>query len=113
MADRQIKLGGDLLQRKLSAEVGFEPFAGSSHLPRSKTAAVRFNDALQPAIGLGDVGGEREHRMIDEKLVGFFRPTQRLQKRRTEMTDDRVVMADARLIGEFTNAWRAGLFGDV
>jgi hypothetical protein len=27
------------------------------------------------------VCGEREHHMIDEKLVGFVRPTQRLQKR--------------------------------
>src|SRR5437773_3153632 len=112
MADLEIKLGRDLLQRELSGEVGFEPFAGSLHLPRSKTAAARF-DALQPAIGLGDVGSEREHHMIDEKLVGFVRPTQRLQKRRAEMTDDRVVMADAGLIAEFANAWCAGLFGDV
>ncbi len=113
MADREIKLGGDLLQRELSVEVGFEPFAGSLRLPRGKAAAVRIGDALQPAIGLGDVGSEREHHMIDEKLVGFVRPTQRFQKRRAEMTDDRVVMADAGLIAEFANPWRAGLFGDV
>jgi hypothetical protein len=51
--------------------------------------------------------------MIDEKLVGFVRPTQCLQKRRAEMTDDRVVVADAGLIAEFANAWCAGLSGDV
>src|SRR5213593_971757 len=113
MADREIKLRRDLLQREFSAEVGFEPCAGSLRLPRGKAATVRIDDALQPAIGLCDVGSEREHHMIDEKLVGFVRPTQRLQKRRAEMTDDRVVMADAGLIAEFANAWCAGLFGDV
>ena len=59
MADREIELGRNLLQQKLSAEVGFEHLAGSLHLPRGKTAAVRFGGALQPAIGLGDVRGER------------------------------------------------------
>src|SRR6266576_4695133 len=100
MADREIKLGRDLLQRKPSAEVGLKSFAGSLRLPRGKTAAVRFDDAPQSAIGLGDVRGEREHRVIDEKLVGLVRPMQRLLERRAEMADDRVVMADAGLIGE-------------
>ena len=57
--------------------------------------------------------GEREHHVIDEKLVGLVRPTQRLQERRTEMADDRVVMPDAELIGELTNAPRAGLLSDA
>src|SRR2546430_14630571 len=113
MADREIELSRNLLQRKLSAEVGFEHLAGSLHLPRGKTAAVRFGDAVQPAIGLGDMCSERQHHVIDEKLVGLVRPMQRLQERRAEMTDDRVVMADTGLIGEFTDAWCAGLFGDV
>ena len=57
--------------------------------------------------------GEREHRVIDEKLVGLGRPTQRLQERRADMTDDRVVMADAELAGELTDARCAGLLGDA
>ena len=57
--------------------------------------------------------GEREHRVIDEKLIGLVRPMQCIQQRRTEMTDHCVVMAEAGLIGEFANARRAGLFGEV
>jgi hypothetical protein len=51
--------------------------------------------------------------MIDEELVGFLRPAQRLAKRCAEMTDDRLVMADAGLIAGFANRRCAGLLGDV
>ena len=51
--------------------------------------------------------------MIDEELVGFTRSMQRIQQRRTEMADNRVIMANAGLIGKFTNARRAAPFGDV
>ena len=112
MADREAELGRDLLQRKFPAEIGLQPFACAPHLPRSKTAASR-SACPQSAIGLRDVRGERKHHVIDEKLVGLGRPTQRLQKRRADMTDDLVVMADAELTGEFTNARRAGLLGDA
>src|SRR2546423_7054270 len=95
MADRETELGGDLLKRKLCAKVGFESFAGSLHLPGGKAAAVRFANTLQSAVGLGDMGSEREHHVIDEKLVGLVRPAKRLQKRRADMADDRIVMTDA------------------
>ena len=88
MAHREAELGRDLLQREFSAEIGLEPFAGAPHLPRRKTAAGRSGDALQSAIGLRDVHGECQHHVIDEKLVGLGRPTQRLQERRADMTDD-------------------------
>ena len=42
--------------------------------------------------------------MIDEKLVGLVWPVQRLQEGRTEVTDDRVIVADAGLVGKFANA---------
>src|SRR6266851_2285065 len=103
MADREAEPGRDLRQWKLSAEVGLKPFAGALHLPRGKTAASRFGDALQSAIGLSDVCGERKHHVIDEKLVRLGRLTQRFQERRANMTDDLVVVADAELKGEFTN----------
>src|SRR5882724_10829863 len=113
MADREVKLGRDLCQCKLSTEVGIESFAGALRLPRRKTAAGRFGDAPQSAIGLGDVRGEREHRVIDEKLVGLVRPTQPFLQRRADMTDDRVVMAGAELTGELTDARRAGLLSEA
>src|SRR6202040_2707852 len=90
-----------------------EFFAGALRLPRRKTAADRFGDAPKPAIGLGDVCGEGEHHVIDEKLIGLVPPTQRLLQRRADMTDDRVVMADAELTGDLTNAQRAGLFSEA
>ena|SRR6516225_2062592 len=104
MADREIELGRDLLQREFSAEIGFEPFAGALHLPRGKAAAVRFGDTPQSAIGLGDVRSECEHHVINEKLVGLVWSVKRLQEGRTEMTDDSVIVADAGLVGKFANA---------
>jgi hypothetical protein len=51
--------------------------------------------------------GEREHHVIDEELVGLGRPAQPFLERRADLTDDRVVMTDAELAGELTNAPRA------
>src|SRR5262245_35192841 len=113
MADGEVKLSGDLLQRKSPAKVGLEPFAGALDLPWRKAAPGEFSAAPQSAIGLRDVCGECEHHVIDEKLIGLVRPIQCIQQRRTEMTDHSVVMADAGLIGEFANTRRAGLFGEV
>src|SRR5262245_11461535 len=102
MADREANLGCDLCQLKFSAEVGLEPLAGALCLPRRKTAASQLGDALQSAVGLGDVRGERKHHVIDEKLVDLGRPTQPLQQGRAEMRHDLVLMADAELTGELT-----------
>src|SRR5438105_2270208 len=113
MADREAELGCDLLQRELSAEVGLESFAGPLHLPGGETAAIGFADALQPAVSLDDVCCEREHHVIDEKLVGLVHPAQRLQKQRTEMTDNGIVVADAEPTVELADARRAGLIGDA
>ena len=57
--------------------------------------------------------GKRQHDVIDEKLVGLIRPTQRLQERRTEMADDLVFVPDADLIGKLINALGAGLFSEL
>ena len=65
------------------------------HLPWGKAAARQFGEPSHSAIGLGCVRGNRQHRVIDEELVRLIRPTQRLQERRTNMTHDFVVMADA------------------
>jgi len=83
-------------------------FAGALNLPRRKTAAGRLTAGAQSAIGLGDVCGERNHHVIDEKLVGLVRPTQPFLQRRADMTDDHIVMANAELTGELTDARRAG-----
>ncbi len=48
--------------------------------------------------------GETEHHVIDEKLVAFGRPAQRLQQRCADMADHRIVMADAEFAGEIADA---------
>ena len=45
--------------------------------------------------------------MIDEELVGLLRPAQPFQERRPDLTNDRVVMTDAGLAGDFAKAPRA------
>ena len=80
MADRKIELRRDLLQRDFSAEIGFELFARALHLPGCKAAAGQLGAAPQSAIGLGDMRGDREHRVIDEELVGLIRAMQRFQQ---------------------------------
>ena len=107
------KLGRDLFQRKFSAEIRFELFAGALRLPGRKTAAGRFSVAPQSAISLGDMRSEREHHVIDEKLVDLGRPAQPFQERGADMANNRVVMTDAELAGELTNARRAKLLGDA
>jgi hypothetical protein len=47
--------------------------------------------------------GEREHHVIDEKLVGLARPTQGFQQHCPDMTHDLVVVAGAELTGEVAN----------
>src|SRR5258708_2582934 len=113
MTDRQAELGCDLFQRKSPPEIGLELFPGLPCLPRAKTPAGRCADALQPAIGPGDVGGEGQHHVIDKELVDLVRPAQPLLQRRTEMTDDLVVMTDAELKGELIDARCAGLLSDA
>src|SRR5690348_12044226 len=113
MADRQIKLGRDLLQCKRPAEIGVQLFAGAVHLPCAKTAAARFDGSSQSAISLGNMRRERKHHMIDEELVGLARAMQRLEQRRAEMTDDPVVMTNPGLIDEPADALDTALFGDV
>ena len=54
---------------------------------------------------------EREHRVIDEKLIGLVRPMQRIQERATQMTDDRVLMAcldGPEFVGTFWGAIKIG-----
>ncbi len=57
--------------------------------------------------------GEREHHVIDEELVDLSRPTQPFPQRRADVTDDHVIMADAKPTGEISNARRAGLCSNV
>ena len=52
---------------------------------------------------------EREHHVIDEKLVGFGRPTQSLQERRADMMHNLVVKADAELTVELADTPHAEL----
>ena len=91
----------------------FELFAGTLNLPGRKTAPVRLTAGAQSAIGLGYVCRDSEHGVIDEQLIGLARPVQRVQERHSKMTNDRVVLADAGLIGEFTDAFCAALSGDA
>lgn len=57
--------------------------------------------------------GERQHHVIDEKLVGFGRSTEPLQQQRSDMTHDLVIMSDAELAGEVANRRRPGFLGDA
>src|SRR5262249_39701538 len=102
-----------LMQGKLAAEVGFEFFAGLLRLPWREAAAGLLADRLQSAIGLCDVRGEREHHVNDEKLIGLVGTAQPFQERGADMTDDRVVMAGAKLAVEVTHARGVGLFGEA
>jgi hypothetical protein len=56
MADREIKVGRDLLQRRFSAEVGFEPFADSLRLPRPSTTIPRVHHEVAAFGGIGQAG---------------------------------------------------------
>src|SRR3954451_8857200 len=100
MTDREIELGCDLLQRELAAEVRLEPLAGALRLPGRETAARGRGRALEPAIGLRDMGGQAEHHMVNEELVGLIRLAQPFLERGADVADDSIVMADADLTVE-------------
>ena len=46
------------------------------------------------SIGLRDVGGQRQHHVIDEELVGFVRPAQPLAQGSADMADGGIIMPD-------------------
>ena len=106
MANREIQLSRDFLQRWFSAEVRCKPFAGPLHLPRRKAAAHRFG-IVQSAIGLSDMRCERQHHVIDEKLVRFGWPAQSLQERCADVMHSVVVKAVTELTVELADTPRA------